>query len=59
MITLILTLALLGFLVYVITTYVPMPDIFKKLIYVITAIVVVLYLLRAFGVGDIPVPQVR
>jgi len=54
MITLILTLALVGFLVWAITTYIPMPPIFKNVIYVIVAIVLILYLMRAFGIADIP-----
>lgn len=54
MIALILTLAIVGFLVYLITTYIPMQPIFKTIIYVIVAIVLILYLMRAFGIADIP-----
>jgi len=53
-ITLILTLAVVGFLVWLIVTYIPMPDIFKKVIIVIVAIVLILYVLRLLGVADIP-----
>ena len=42
----ILVLALVGFLIYIITTYIPMPDLIKNLIYVVVAVVVVLYLLQ-------------
>jgi len=59
MIGLILTLALLGLIVWLITTYVPMPPIFKTIIYVIVAVVLILYLMSIFGVGDIPLPRVR
>lgn len=59
MIALVLVLALLGFIVYLITTYIPMPPIFKTAIYVIVAVVVILYLLRVLGIGDIPIPSVR
>lgn len=55
MITLILTLAVVGFLVWLIVTYIPMPDLFKKVIIVIVVILMVLYLLRMFGFHDIPV----
>jgi len=55
MIMLILTLAVVGFLVYLITTYIPMPPIFKTVIYVIVAIIVILYLMRVLGIADIPV----
>lgn len=59
MISLILVLALAGFLVYLITTYVPMPPVFKPVIYVIVAIVLILYLMRVFGLADVPVPSLR
>ena len=54
MIALILVLALVGFLVYAITTYIPMPPIFKNAIIVIVVIILILYLMRAFGINDIP-----
>jgi len=54
MIALILVLALVGFLVYAITTYIPMPPIFKNAIIVIVVVVLILYLMRAFGINDIP-----
>lgn len=54
MITLILALALVGFLVWVVTTYIPMPDIFKKAIIVIVVILLVLYIVNLFGL-DIPI----
>ena len=56
MITLIVTLALIGFLVWAITTYIPMPDVFQKGIIVLAAIFVILYLVRLFGL-DVPVPH--
>ena len=59
MIMLILVLAVCGFLVYLVTTYIPMPPIFKTVIYVIVAIALILYVLQAFGVADMPVPRVR
>ena len=54
MISLILTLALVGFLVYAITTYIPMPAIFKTGIYVIVAVFLILYLMRTLGIADLP-----
>lgn len=59
MISLILTLALVGFLVYLITTYIPMAQPFKTVIYAIVAICVILYLLRVFNIADIPIPSAR
>jgi hypothetical protein len=58
MIALILTLALVGVLVYLIETFVPMPAPFKIAIRVIVVIVLVLYLVRLFGL-DVPVPSLR
>lgn len=48
---LILILALVGFLVYLIVTYIPMPDIFQKVVMVVIAIVVILYLMQMVGAG--------
>ncbi len=51
LITLLLVVALAGFLVYLITEYIPMPAPFKTAIIVIAVIVMVLYVLRVLGVG--------
>lgn len=45
LIVLVLVLALVGFVVYLITTYIPMPPMWAKAIQVIALIVLVLYLL--------------
>jgi len=58
MIELILTLALVGFLVYLIVTYIPMPEPFKTGLIVLAVIFVILYLVRLFGL-DIPLPRAR
>jgi len=42
---LLLAFALLGFLVFLITTYIPMPDIFKQVLMVAVAVMAILYLL--------------
>jgi len=49
LIFLVLGLGITGFLVYLITTYIPMPDIFKKIIYVIVAIAIIVFCLNTFG----------
>ena len=59
MISLIVTLALVGFVVWLVTTYIPMPDLFKKVLYVVVTLVVILYLMRVFGIADIPLPRSR
>ena len=52
LIYLILGLGIAGFVVYLITTYIPMPAIFKTIIYVIVAIALILFCLNSFGTLD-------
>lgn len=59
MIGLLLTLAFLGLIVWLIVTYIPMPAPFRTIILIVTAIVVIFYLMNAFGIMDIPVPRIR
>lgn len=54
MISLILLLAITGFIVYLVTTYIPMPDVFKKVIIVVVVVVLLLYVLKLFGFQDVP-----
>ena len=56
MISLILTLALVGFLVWAIVTYIPMPDLFRHGIIVLVVVLIVIYLMQLFGL-DIPLPR--
>lgn len=51
LIQLILVLALVGFLLYLIITYIPMPAPFKIAIQVIVVVVVILWLLQILGVS--------
>lgn len=53
LIMLVLVIALVGFLIYLITTHIPMPPIFKTAIQIIVVIAIILYLIRRFG-GGIP-----
>ena len=63
MISLIVTLAIVGLIVWLVTAYIPMPEVFKKVIYVVAVVCVLLFVLRAFGIlhstpiHDVPVPQ--
>ena len=50
LLTLILTLAIIGFVVWIIVTYIPMPDVIKRVLIAIVAIVMLLWLLRYLGV---------
>jgi len=56
MIMLLLALALVGFLVYCIITYIPMPQIFKTGIIVIATVLIIMYLIRIFNL-DLPLPR--
>jgi len=40
-----LIFALIGFLVYIITTYIPMPEPFKQVIIVVCVVLIVFYLI--------------
>ncbi len=53
LVLLILGIALIGALVWGITTYVPMEPIFRNIIYIVVAIALVLFLVRQFG-GSVP-----
>ena len=53
LIVLVLVLAVIGFLVWLITTKIPMDPMFKLAIQIVVLIVLILWLLRRFG-GGIP-----
>ncbi len=59
MISLIILLALVGFVLWLVLTYIPMAAPIKNLIIVVVVICIVLYLLSAFGIADVPVPRLR
>lgn len=55
MITAIIVLVIAGVALYLIESYIPMSDPIKLVIRVVVVLFLVLYLLRIFGVSDIPV----
>jgi hypothetical protein len=61
--TLVITLIVVGVLLWLINAYIPMDGKIKQILNVVVVICVVVWLLSAFGVighsGDIRVPQVR
>lgn len=61
MISLILSIALVGLLVWAITTYVPMPSAIKNLIIVVAVVLLVFYVLQVLGVASLgpPLPRLR
>ncbi len=59
MLHLILGLAMLGFLVYLVTTKIPMNDGVRQTIIVIVIVCVVVYVANLMGFVDIPIPRLR
>jgi 1-acyl-sn-glycerol-3-phosphate acyltransferase len=63
LITVVITLIVIGVLLWLINTYIPMDGKIKQILNIVVVICVVIWLLYAFGVinhaGDIKVPQVH
>ncbi len=63
LVSLAITLIVVGVLLWLVNTYLPMDGKIKKILNVVVVICVVIWLLVAFGVinrsGDIRVPQVQ
>ena len=63
LISLVITLIVVGVLLWLINTYIPMDGKIKKILNVVVVICVVLWVLVAFGVlnhsGDIRVPRIQ
>ncbi len=59
MLSVLLLLVLLGVGLWCVESYVPMSPPIKVIIRVVVVICVVIWLLRVFGVSDIPVPRLR
>jgi hypothetical protein len=63
LISLIVTLIVVGVLLWLVNAYIPMDGKIKKILNVVVVICVVVWLLSAFGIighaGDIRVPQLR
>lgn len=55
LLTTILILALFGFIVYLIVTYIPMPPIFKTVLMVVVAVLVIIWLIGILGGAGHPV----
>lgn len=62
MIGLIVTLIIVGVLLWLVNTYVPMDPKIKNILNVVVVIIVILWLLNVFGLlpfADMPVPRVH
>jgi hypothetical protein len=59
MIGVILTLVVIGVLLYLVETYIPMAAPIKTVIRIVVVIMLCLWLLQIFGLIDTPVPRLR
>lgn len=59
MIGLIVLLVVVGVCLYMIENFVPMDATIKMVIRVVVVLCMILYLINAFGIVDIPLPRVR
>jgi len=59
LIELVLTIAVVGFITWLVTTKIPMADYIRISIHVLVILVILFIIMRAFGIGDIPLPRVR
>jgi undecaprenyl pyrophosphate phosphatase UppP len=63
MISVVVTLIVIGVLLWLVNTYIPMDSKIKKILNVVVVVCVIVWLLYAFGIisrsGDIRVPQLR
>ena len=63
LISLVVTLIVIGVLLWLVNTYIPMDGKIKKILNVVVVICVIVWLLYAFGIlnhsGDIRVPQLH
>ncbi len=59
LVNLVLVLAIVGFLLYLIITYVPMPAPFKQMIVVLVVIVLVVWLLQLIGFVGPTIGRIR
>ena len=62
MIELVVTIAVVGLIVWAIVTYIPMAPAFKRAIIIIAIVCLAIFVLRSFGLwshADIPVPNLR
>jgi len=59
MITILVYLVIAGVALYLLNTYVPMAAPFKTIINVVVVLILIIWLLNAFGLAHFPSPHVR
>lgn len=57
MIGLILTLAFVSLIVWIVITYIAKSEPIRTIIIAVAAICMILYIMQAFGIVDIPLPR--
>ena len=55
--TFLVTLALIGFVLWVVVTYVPMPEPYKRVLVVLVVLLVVLWVVRMLAPGFLVFPR--
>jgi len=58
-IELLIGLVLVGVVLYLVETFIPMDPAIKTVIRVVVVLLLIVFLLRAFGITDMAVPRVR
>lgn len=59
MIELLIVLVIAGVCLYLVENYIPMSPPIKTVIRVVVVLFLIVFLLRAFGIVDVPVPRLR
>lgn len=59
MLGLILYIAIIGLIVYAITTFIPMAPPFQRLIYILAGVACLIILFNALGGADVRLPSLR
>ena len=59
MIQVLVVLVVVGLILYLVQTYIPMAAPIKTVLTVVVVLFLCLWLLQVFGVGDLPVPRLR
>ncbi len=59
MVGILVTLVIIGVVLYLVESVIPMDASIKLVIRVVVLLFVVLWLLQAFGLTDLPVPKLR
>ena len=59
MIGVLLTLIVVGVILWLVQTYIPLAAPIKTVITVVVVIFLCLWLLQVFGIGDMPIPRLR